>query len=282
MRESVEQILAAYQALGLEALRRGQEWRGPCPACGGTDRWHVKGAVDGSVMGCRQCGDFRAIATALGLANGPPGEVDTAAIEQARAHREEAIAKRHAAAAKRAVNIRSRCAPARHPYLAARGFAQAIAPVWHGRIAVPVWGPDGLQSMELIAPDGVKRFLAGGRMAGGHAVIGPCDSRGRRWHVEGLATGLSVRRALGALGVPDCVIICFSAAGLMVARNCRRALIVADNDASGAGQQWAERAGCPYWMPPEPGDANDFERASGTGALAGALKPLLIGRRGWN
>ena len=44
MRESVEQVLAAYQALGLEALRRGLEWRGPCPACGGNDRWHVKGA----------------------------------------------------------------------------------------------------------------------------------------------------------------------------------------------------------------------------------------------
>ena len=153
-------------------------------------------------------------------------------------------------------------------------------PAHEGRIVVPVWGKAVLQSLQFIGRSR-KRFLSGGRMAGGHAVIGPCDPRGRRWHVEGLATGLSVRRALDALGVPDCVIICFSAGGLMIARDCRRALIVADHDASGAGQEWAERAGCPYWMPPEPGDANDYERARGTGALAAALQPLMMGRYEW-
>ena len=271
MRESVEQVLAAYQALGLEARRAGQEWRGPCPACGGNDRWHVKGAVDGSVMGCRQCGDFSAIAAALGLGHGPPGEVDTTAQDQAR----ELRARQQAAATREAWQMLSECRPSRHPYLTRKGFAIA-APVWRGKVAVPVWGSAGLQSMQTIAANGRKLFLPGGRMAGGHAVIGPCDPRGRRWHVEGLATGLSVRRALGALGVPDCVIICFSAAGLMVARDCRRALIVADHDASGAGQQWAERAGCPYWLPPEPGDANDYERSSGTGALAAALRLMCL------
>ena len=260
MRESVDQILAAYRARGLQPRRSGPEWHGPCPSCGGRDRFWI--GSDGRV-GCRQCRDFRAIAAALRLNGIPPGALDTTAIDQALRE----TARRHADAARRAVAIFAACRPRRHQYLAAKGFRDTKAPVYRDRIVVPVWGPAGLQSIQFIGRSR-KRFLSGGRMAGGRAVLGPCDPRGRWWHVEGLATGLSVRRALDALGVPDCVVICFSAAGLMVARDCRRALIVADHDASGAGQQWAERAGCPYWMPPEPGDANDFERASGTGALA--------------
>ena len=277
MRESVEQILAAYQALGLDARRYGLEYRGPCPSCGGNDRWHVgPDDMGGSVMSCRQCGDFRAIARALGLGRPTDGATpDTAAMDQARAERD----RRHAAAARRAAAIFARCRPRRHQYLAGKGFPDVKLPAHEGRIVVPVWGSAGLQSLQFIGRSR-KRFLAGGRMAGGRAVIGPCDPRGRRWHVEGLATGLSVRRALTALGVPDCVIICFSASGLMVARDCRRALIVADHDASGAGQEWAERVGCPYWMPPEPGDANDYEQANGTGALAGELGRLMRGRDG--
>ena len=274
MRESVEQILAAYQAIGLTARRRGLEWHGPCPVCGGRDRWHVASdGGGGSVMGCRQCSDFRSIAGALGLNGRPPGELDTTAVERAESERD----RRHAEAARRATAIYARCRPRRHQYLRGKGFPDVKLPAHEGRIVVPVWGSSGLQSLQFIGRSR-KRFLTGGKMAGGRAVLGPCDPRGRRWHVEGLATGLSVRRALGALGVPDCVIICFSAAGLMVARDCRRALIVADHDASGAGQEWAKRAGCPYWMPPEPGDANDFEQTHGTGALAAALQPLLIGR----
>ena len=269
MRESVEQILAAYQALGLTPRRRGLQWEGPCPSCGGRNRWHVGPEP---VMGCRSCGDFRAIAAALGLGHGPPGEVDTDAVERAETEK----ARRHADAARRAAVIYARCRPRRHQYLRAKGFHDARLPTHNGRIVVPVWGRRGLQSLQFIGRTR-KRFLRGGRMAGGSAVIGPCDPRGRRWHVEGLATGLSVRRALLSLGVPDCVIICFSAAGLMVARDCRRALVVADHDASGTGQQAAERTGCPWWMPPEPGDANDFEQTHGTGALAGALRGLMVG-----
>ena len=273
MRESVEHVLAAYQALGLDARRTGLEYHGPCPSCAGRDRWHVgPDGAGGSVMACRQCGDFRAIAGALGLGRPTDGAPDTAAMDHARAAR----ARRHAAAARRAAAIFARCRPRRHQYLAGKGFPDVKLPAHEGRIVVPVWGADGLQSLQFIGRSH-KRFLSGGRMTGGRAVIGPCDPRGRWWHVEGLATGLSVRRAIGALGVLDCVIICFSAAGLMVARHCRRALIVADHDAVGTGREWAERAGCPYWMPPEQGDANDYEQAHGTGALAAALQHLLMG-----
>ena len=170
MRESVEQILAAYQAIGLTARRRGLEWHGPCPVCGGKDRWYVgPSAGGGSVMACRQCRDFRAIAGALGLNGRPPGELDTAAVERAEAERDS----RHADAARRAVAIFARCRPRRHQYLRGKGFPDVKLPAHEGRIVVPVWGSAGLQSLQFIGR-ARKRFLTwrpdGGRSSGYRAV----------------------------------------------------------------------------------------------------------------
>ena len=49
--------LAAAERLGLR--REGRELSGPCPACGGDDRFHVSPAVDGrgAKVGCRGCID---------------------------------------------------------------------------------------------------------------------------------------------------------------------------------------------------------------------------------
>ena len=60
-------------ALGLR--RRGSEWVGPCPRCGGTDRFHVR-ARDG-LFGCRGCGDdaaglFEAVMRAAGCWDNSP------------------------------------------------------------------------------------------------------------------------------------------------------------------------------------------------------------------
>lgn len=73
MRESVETVLAACEAAGLELRRAGREWCGPCPHCGGDDRFHVAPGRDGgAVLGCRVCEDFPAIREALGLVDGEP------------------------------------------------------------------------------------------------------------------------------------------------------------------------------------------------------------------
>ena len=47
--------------------RAGRELVGPCPACGGRDRFAVK-PVDGgaALVNCRQCGDYGAILAAVG------------------------------------------------------------------------------------------------------------------------------------------------------------------------------------------------------------------------
>ena len=42
----------------LELKRTGHEWHGPCPACGGEDRFHVREGDQGrAIIGCRGCID---------------------------------------------------------------------------------------------------------------------------------------------------------------------------------------------------------------------------------
>ncbi len=52
--EWVEQI---HRFCGIKLRRKGKEFAGPCPVCGGTDRFHVarKAHGRGSMIGCRQC-----------------------------------------------------------------------------------------------------------------------------------------------------------------------------------------------------------------------------------
>lgn len=88
-------------------------------------------------------------------------------------------------------------APAEHPYLRRKGVQPhgiRLAP--DGRLAVPVMDADGkIHSLEYIAPDGAKLFLAGGRKKGLFFLIGQpgpvlCVA-------EGFATGASVHEASG-------------------------------------------------------------------------------------
>ena len=41
----------------LDLTRRGREWIGPCPLCGGEDRFHVRESEGRGVVGCRGCID---------------------------------------------------------------------------------------------------------------------------------------------------------------------------------------------------------------------------------
>ncbi len=45
--------------------RRGREYIGGCPLCGGDDRFHVKDTERGALVGCRGCLDGRPGALAL-------------------------------------------------------------------------------------------------------------------------------------------------------------------------------------------------------------------------
>ena len=96
-----------------------------------------------------------------------------------------------------------------------------------------------------------------------------------QWWCEGLATGLSILAALRLLSRRARVTVCFSALNLSrVARE--RGIVVADRDEeSRTGENAARQTGLRYWLPPDPGDANDFHQAYGVRALADELRKIL-------
>ena len=177
--------------------------------------------------------------------------------------------------AKKAAHILSLCEYTTHPYLARKGFPDAKGLVHDGDLIIPMrhYRTNAIQSYQAIRPDGSKRFLAGGRAS--WAVFRLRD-RQPYWYVEGYATGLSVKEALGYLYRHDQVVVCFSAGNIpKVSLSSRRSMVIADNDESGAGERAAQQTGLPYWMPPEPGtDANDFALEHGIGRLAVELRGI--------
>ena len=155
-----------------------------------------------------------------------------------------------------------------HPYLIRKSLPTALCLVHEGFLIVPM-RVDGEHRRELvnvqrISPEGEKRFLTGGRAKGATHYIGPERAR-EVWLCEGLATGLSLLQALKGMYRDAAVVICFSAGNLKY-RGATH--VMADNDASGAGQEAANATGLPWVMPPEVGmDANDLYARDGLGAL---------------
>ncbi|RDC68967.1 toprim domain-containing protein [Rhodovulum sp. 12E13] len=177
-------------------------------------------------------------------------------------------------------------APADHPYLVAKQAAPLALHMDAGRrLVVPLQDIDGgIHSVEFIAPDGVKRFLAGGAKKGHFAMVGaepgpllePC---GPLLICEGWATGASLHIATG-----HTVIAAMDAGNLMPVAEALRArfpaadlLLVADNDAkpdrdSNPGVEAARKVALTVHgrlaVPDSPGDANDLFCAEGPDAVA--------------
>ncbi len=131
-----------------------------------------------------------------------------------------------------------------HPYLASKGIRphgvrqQGIA------LIVPAHISGRLASVQYIYPDGRKRFLRGGRTAGGYCCIGDQTTRPELVICEGYATGAMLHEETGAA-----VYAAFHAGNLLpVARYVRglcptaEIIIAADNDAWTAGNPGVTKA----------------------------------------
>lgn len=184
-------------------------------------------------------------------------------MAQKRAADAKADAARHARASEEARALIAESASGHHPYLDRKGFSNSTALVHpSGDLIVAMrdfrdYGT--VNSVQRIAPDGSKLFLTGGKAGGSVFILGKGGRE--RWLVEGFATGMTVYGAMLDLRQSAEVIICFSAGNLKhIASMVRRpAYVMADNDASGTGQDAAEATGLPWVMPPEVGtDANDL------------------------
>ena len=100
-RTTMPEALAAWRSINPDARRSGNEWHGPCPVCGGEDRFWISETP----LGCRGCRPgkshpeaFKAILEALGL-NGDRDDdgrlpsQETLRAEMSERRRREAAAK---------------------------------------------------------------------------------------------------------------------------------------------------------------------------------------------
>ncbi len=190
-----------------------------------------------------------------------------------------AVSRDRKAAEALARQIVARSAFQSHPYLTRKGFPRECALVDpdDGRLIVPMHDANSysrLLSVQRIAEDGSKLFLKDGiaKDAVFHLGRGSVDIL-----VEGFATGLSVRAAIEAMYRRARIVVCFSAGNLAnVARLYPRAVVVADNDASGAGEAAARMTGRRWAMSDRVGeDANDLHQRAGLRAVVAVVNQAL-------
>ncbi|WP_323894331.1 DUF927 domain-containing protein [Aeromonas veronii] len=215
-------------AVGIDIPRRGKH--GPCPACGGKDRFRLDDKAGRGTWICNQCGNgdgldlvgkvtgrqpkeaAELIAPLVGLSD---GGLDPAAREQihqqqeARAEQEHKQAEQQRRkAARRATSISADIKQGVSPYLERKALSGWPMPLTQrviavgeltyqpGSLVVPLWDEAGeLVNVQLINTEGDKRYLPGGQKAGAFHRI---DGGELVAVVEGYASGLSVQVATGA------------------------------------------------------------------------------------
>lgn len=166
-------------------------------------------------------------------------------IASLRRKREADDAKRHTEAQERAQREwrDAKPADATHPYLVRKGVqAHGLRVDEAGRLLVPVRIAGELHSLQYIDAEGGKRFLPGGRVAGGYFAIG----KGKEvvCIAEGYATAATIREATGYA-----VAAAFNCGNLeAVARTVRERLpkakliVCADDDATTDGNPGTTKA----------------------------------------
>jgi phage/plasmid primase-like uncharacterized protein len=203
-------------------------------------------------------------------------------MAEAKALRDAENAKKQEVAANTVETIWSECGPASpdHPYLARKGIKTHGARVTgDGRLIVPLYDQAGsLSSLQYIDADGGKLYHSGAQTGSRFWQIGTNDEPGTLYVAEGFATAATIHEATNR----PCI-VAYSASNLVPVTGILREIhgatqdivIVADHDASGVGQRYAEQASAKFGarmvMPPEPGDANDYAQAGND--LAAFLVP---------
>ncbi|BBQ51277.1 DUF927 domain-containing protein [Aeromonas caviae] len=261
-------------AVGIDIPRRGKH--GPCPTCGGSDRFRLDdkggrgtwicnqcGSGDGLDLVCRVTGKLpkeaaELLAPLVGLSAGGLDPAERERIHQQQQARAEADAKQaeqlRQKAARRAAAIMRDCEPGQAPYLVHKRLRWPHGAI--NRTLIREGGenfPDSslviplineaaeLVNVQLIRDDGTKRYLAGGQKAGAYHRI---EGGALVAICEGYATGLSVHLAIGA------TVYCAMDAGNLLAVTTiarrqhpeARILLCGDNDAHTQGNPGKTKA----------------------------------------
>jgi len=169
-----------------------------------------------------------------------------------------------------------------HPYLKRKGIQPHGARITgDGRLMVPLYSEDGeLSTLQYIDENGGKLYHSGGATGSKYNILGVLDEATTLYIAEGFATAATITEVTGQ----PCA-VAYSASNLVPVAGILKAsnptldiCIVADHDASGVGQRYAEQASAKFGvrmtMPPILGDANDYVQAGHDLALL--LKPPVV------
>jgi putative DNA primase/helicase len=136
----------------------------------------------------------------------------------------------------------ARPADSAHPYLAAKRVKAWGIRQLRDHLVIPVRIGGALHSLQMVGPDGGKRFLTGGRVQGGYFAIGKPD--GTICVAEGYATAATVYEATGYATA-----VAFNAGNLKdVARHLAfnnvhtKIILIADDDAQTPGNPGLTKA----------------------------------------
>lgn len=208
-----------------------------------------------------------------------PGEIkfDPVAAAMASRRQKQDLEHDRKRAAEKAKWIISQCKVGTHPYLARKGFPDEPGLIWKrgdDEMMVIPMSVNGVVGCQIVSADGTKKFLKDQITSMAKFVMGQGDPV----LCEGYATGLSLRACLAAAKLRRSVVVCFSAGNLVkLAAEHPRAIVVADNDASQAGEQAAIRTGLPFWMSPQQGeDFNDYHQRVGLFKASQEIKRIAI------
>jgi len=182
--------------------------------------------------------------------------------------------------AREATQLIASCRAGTHCYLERKGFPHRRELIDDKKnLVIPMRDAENysqILSAQLIAENGEKKFLPGGRAKGAVFRIGAPHAP-RPVLCEGFATGLSIDAALKRLPGSHAVLVCFSAGNLeLVARRFKSGVVAADNDHSATGEEAAKATGLPWTMPYEVGtDFNDLHQNMGLHVVVERMRELL-------
>lgn len=196
--------------------------------------------------------------------------------------RDAEIEKRHERAAATVAEIWATASPAspEHPYLSRKGVQPHGARIGgDGRLILPLYNAEGsLSSLQYIDAAGSKVYHPGGAVGGCYNVLGSINPQETVYLAEGFATAATVCEVMNATAISA-----YSANNLPAVAGLLREkfptldlVIVADNDKSGTGENYANQAAAKHGarvilIPTEGQDANDFHLSGGD--LRGLLTP---------
>jgi putative DNA primase/helicase len=140
-------------------------------------------------------------------------------------------------------------------------------------LVVPMRIDGVICGVQLIDEEGGKKFLTGQATKGATFAMGQGP---RRIWCEGYATALSVHKAACQTRLRVQVVATFSAHNMQTLA--KDGHVVADNDASFAGEMAAKATGRPYWISPQVGeDFNDHANRVGGFSASQAILKLVRG-----